>query len=259
MLARRIGAVASFVLFIGLVGNNEAKAAILYGDFDDIPPGAVMYLDVTESSATDTLPPALFGPPSVSANTLDFDPEGFGAYSTNGINDITDGQLNFDIMTLPGAGLTSLSFRESGDFTLDGTGTSITEIGAGIAVMVEILAVDGLMLDTPIQVIGSTSFSANLESSPGTSQPWGNVLFVDFGPALMNNQIEVIDGVTKAKVVLDDTLYAISESSSVALVAKKDFQIIPNGSLDPTVPEPSTLGLMSLAVVGVMLRRRRTA
>ena len=92
--------------------NHCASAAIMYGDFDDIPPGVVMYTDVTESSATDPISLPLFGAPTIVANDLDFDPMSFGATAPIGPStaDLTDGQLNFGFTALPGRGLSGLAF-----------------------------------------------------------------------------------------------------------------------------------------------------
>jgi hypothetical protein len=258
MTTRKKGVFAPCVLLLVLVGFGRAQAApINYGDVDDIPPGAVMYLDVTESSVTD--PGPLFGIPNVNLDDLDFDPMGFGASSTNGISDITDGQLNFGIMTLPGAGLTSLQFSERGDYTLAGTGTGVTQVGAGIAVMIEILAVDGAALIQPLQLFANASISQDLVSGGGQDVPWSLGLLIDLGAALTQNNIDYLEGVSKAKVVLDNTLFAISEQSSIALIVKKDFHVTPGGDLQPDVPEPSALVLAALAAMSLVLRRRRAA
>jgi hypothetical protein len=61
-------------------------------------------------------------------------------------------------------------------------------------------------------------------------------------------------GATKAEVVLNNSLVAISEPGSVAFIAKKDFVI---GVVPEVVPEPSTLGLMGLALCGLGATARR--
>ena len=243
-----------FMLVIALtaLASNAHAAAINYGDFSDIPPGAVMYLDVTESSGTDAVP--LFGSPSITEDTLDFDPKGFVAFSGSGGSDLTDGQLNFSIETLPGAGISSILFREGGDYSLLGTGTAGTMVAGGISVHVEIIEVDGVALPSPIDVFASASFSANLVSSPTTLSPWSNTLFVDFGPALANIPHNL--GVTRANVVLDDLLAAISEPLSTALIAKKDFTIIPTIEGNP-IPEPASLALFTLGAICVFRRGSR--
>lgn len=240
--------------------SAPVDAAIMYGDFSDIPPGAVMYLDVTESSSTDPVPPPQYGAPSITGNTLDFDPTAFGAHAENGVPgaDLTDGQLNFGFMTVAGAGLKSLTLRESGDFSLVGAGTTITSVAAGIFAEVEISHVNHTALADPITVIASTQFSAALTTSPGLNQPWGNVLFVDFGPALINAGFNPsVDFATKGEVVINDTLAAISEinPNTIAFIAKKDFKVRPGVGI---VPEPTTTALCGLALLicGTTSRRR---
>ncbi len=252
-LARNLGVALAAVAFCGVASSS--LAAILHGDFSDIPPGAVMYLDVEESSATDPIPPARYGTPTVVVNTLDFDPMNFEASATAGDSDLFDGQLNFSFMTIPNNGLTSLTIAEGGTFSLLGSGTSVTSVAAGIYVDVEITHVDGLQLVTPINVVGSTQFTTDLISTPGSDLPWSNSLVVDFTSALA--QAGHAGGVaTKGNVVINDTLGAISESipqATTALIAKTDFKIIPGGDL---VPEPTAMGLVLLGLAGASLRRR---
>ncbi len=246
-------------------GSSSVLAAIMYGDFSDIPPGIVMYTDVTESSGTDPVPPPRFGPPDVRDNTLDFRTMQFAALSEDDGADLFDGQLNFGMMVLQNAsgvagGFDGLVIDESGDFTLFGAGSSATAVGAGIFAEVEILAVDGAPLATPITVVGSTQFSTDLNASPGLNQPWGNSLLVDFGPALNNAGIDPEFGVTKARVVLDDTLVAVSEPNTLAFIAKKDFKVTPfdvepNPNFEP-IPEPTTAVIAMALVAGLCVYRR---
>ncbi len=247
-----------------LFGSSAAWAgSINYGDFGpDFPPGVTIYLDVKESSGTDPVPPPLYGPPSLSGDTLDFDPAGFVASATGGDEDITDGQLNFDLMVLQtlddvAGGVTALAISESGDFTLYGSGTTTTSIAAGIFAEVVIFEVDGVAVD-PITVVASTQFSTDLVSSPGLVQPWGMTLLIDFGPALINAGLQPAFGATKMEVVIDDQLVAVSEDDTVAYIAKKDFTINPVVTLNPDfepVPEPAT-ALLLLTVIAAAARRR---
>jgi hypothetical protein len=248
--------VCGLVLLASIPGTagTVVAAPIHYGDFGpDFPPGGVAYLDVTESSGTDATP--LFGVPALTANTLDFDPVGFAASATDGASDVTDGQLNFTLSVLDGAGATSLLLHESGDYTLFGSGTTATAAAAGVSIEIDILEVDQVALTTPIPVFANASIGLNLvNNGPVVLAPWSIGLLVDFGFVLDANNIDFDLGVTKAEVVIDDELLASSEDLSIARLAKKDFLIAPGIEGNP-IPEPGTLALFALSGL-VFLRRR---
>jgi PEP-CTERM motif len=245
-----------------LAATPSLAASINHGDFGpDFPPGILMYQGVTESSGTDPLPPARYGVPTITGDTLDFDPKEFVASATGGGLDITDVQLNFTLMSLPLTGITSLMISEEGDFTLFGGGTALTQVGAGLSIFVDIMAVDGVTLATPLSINLSTFFSANLVADgPTMNEPWDNSLFVDLGAALVNADIPYQWGVSKAEIVIDDQLLAISELASIAFISKKDFTIAPTVIIDPEflLPEPSSMAMMvfALAGFGAAFRRR---
>lgn len=247
-----------FVLFAVLsVGAMPAWAApINYGDFGPDPPGATRYLQVTESSATDPIPPGRYGEPTLNQNTLDFNPTQFVAFAAGGDLDITDVQLNYTLMTTPLAGATNMLITESGDFTLIGGGTALTQVAAGVAIQIDILAVDGSPLADPISKAFSETFSANLvDDGPIQVAPWGNSLFIDFEAILDDYEVPFELGVSKANIVIDNQLIAISEATSVSFIAKKDFRIRTNVEI---VPEPASLAMMFVAVgaFGCVVRRR---
>jgi len=229
-----------------LAAPNARAASIHYGDFSDIPPGSVTFLDVTESSITDLLP--LYGAPTAIADSLDFDPMGFGASSVGGVADITDGQLNFGLWSE--TGMSSISFSEAGDFSLAGSGTAATQTLAGLNVLVDILEVDGVVLDEAIQVGGNVTFLADLANDAGVVVPWSLGLVIDLTGALLEQQVEFRVGVTHAEVALDNQLLALSEAGSAAFIAKKDFGV--------SVPEPSSLLLGVLVLAAVLREGRRS-
>lgn len=247
---------------LAIHANFSAADPIHYGDFGpDYPPGVTMYLDVTESSGTDPLPPGRYGPPTINGDNLDFDPKEFVAYALGGAMDITDVQLNFTLMSLPLSGVTSIMIAEGGDFTLSGIGTALTHVAAGVSMTIDIFEVDGVPLPQPIHVFQSTAIIRDLVSDgPVVLAPWDNGLLMNFIPILNEHEINFEWGVSKAEVVIDNQLFAISEPESLAFIAKKDFSITTNVVIDPdfVIPEPATLALMALAIAcfGVVFRRR---
>lgn len=253
------------VACIAAVASPNSYAAIMYGDFSDIPPGFVMYLDVTESSGAVDVPPARYGQPTVDGNDLNFNPKQFVADAGNGLSDFIDVQLNFWLMAMEddngrvSGGLTSLVFDEGGDFTLAGSGTSITSIGAGVSALVTIMEVDGVALAEPIEVFASSSITKDLVADgPAILAGWSNGLFVDFVAPLASNNVDYDFGVTKATVRVNDQLLAFSEPGSRAFIAKKKFNIEPGGNPNPNfnIPEPTAMALMASLLVGACVYRR---
>ena len=247
--------VFSLLATVSMAVNSTHAGIINYGDFGpDALAGSTMYLGVTESSGTDAVP--LFDTPALSADTLDFAPKTFVASAVDGSSDLTDGQLNFDMMALPGTAMTSLLITEGGDYTLFGTGTAATQIAAGLSVDITILEVDGVALASPVSLFASSSITRDLANDgPVVSTSWSNGVLLDFAPALAGNNIGYTLGVTKMQVVIDDTLVAISEDLSTALISKKDFTLEPATTGNP-IPEPASVMLMGLGVFTVLNRRR---
>jgi hypothetical protein len=260
LTARRFFSASAAALAIALVGlaTSVAQAAsISYGNFGPVAPG-VSFWNVTESSGTDAVP--LYGPPTPFATGLDFDPTSFVASATGGAADITDGQMNFtvqgQIVNNNAVAIKSIGLNEGGDYTLVGGGTAASQVIAGAILGVKVVEIDGVAV-APINlspVNGSVAY--NLAANSGIVQPWSLGLMVNVESQLTSLGVPFIVGATKAEVVLNNSLVAISEPGSVAFIAKKDFviSIVPEGGI---VPEPSTLGLMGLALCGLGATARR--
>src|SRR5688572_57585 len=128
--ARRSGA----VLVLAMMTQPSPGAQINYGSHMGTH---VTYVNVTEDSgAGEPLP--LFGAPTVTGNSIDFNPTGFDAASVNGGSDITDSNLVFMVTAKSGSRIQSITFRESGDTTLAGNvapgtmGTASAAFASGV-------------------------------------------------------------------------------------------------------------------------------
>ena len=237
------GTMALGLAVVALFSQLASGASISYGDFGPVPPG-VSFLDVKESSGTDPVP--LYGPPTPFATGLDFDPTSFAASSAGGGGDITDGQLNFTVMS--NGGITFLSLAEWGDYTLTGVGTAGTQVTAGTVVLAKVTEINGVSV-APINLLPvNASVGFNLLANPGIVQPWSLGLGLNVAAQLGPGK-----AATKLDVAINNQLIAISEPGSVAFIAKKDFVITVE-----TVPEPTT-GILALAgtALGLAAFRRR--
>lgn len=257
---------AALLAAASLCFGSATQAAILHGDFSDVPPGGVMYLDVEESSFSVPVPPnELYGAPTVTSNLLDFDNMAFGTSSSDGASSLIDGQLNFTIMALPGAGLTAFSIVEGGDYSFTGvTPTPGTFVSASAGATISILEIDDVplgnpvTLTAPISTFASDTFVTDYPTTGGAPStgllPWSLVTFVDLGPVLPSGHFA-----TKIEVAIDNQLSTATTPGNQAAIAKKDFKIIPVGDLIPNdiVPEPASILLVCLlGMLGVARRVR---
>lgn len=234
---------AAAIAFAVLTAGATQAASISYGNFGPDAAGQI-FNGVMESSGTDGVP--LYGPPQLLANGLDFDPTSFVASASNGTTDTTDGQLNFAVDTVNNTPINSLSLNEGGDFTLVGSGgTAATAVFAGAIIRVTVTEINGLAVTPFTLPTSSASVGFNLVSNGGVVQPWSLGTTINIAGQLPAGQ-----SATGIEVVIDNQLNALSQTGTIAFIAKKDFTInIPN------VPEPTTLA--GVGLVSVLLRRRR--
>ena len=239
MIYRTLAAGAFLVL--GLSTAVQA-ASINYGNFNSNPPG-VMFLNVTESSGTDAVP--LFGPPTVVGQDLAFSPTpAFEASSAGGGVDVTDGQLNYTIMS---DDVTLVNALEGGIFSLTGVGTPATNVLAALSLRATVTQINGVDV-TPITLTPSTvATQYNLIANPGANQPWALATSVDVATQLANLGFGAGQNATKVDVVIDNQLVAISELGSQAEIVKTRFGI----------PEPTTLVLGAFGLCGMLAAARK--
>ena len=236
----------ALALLLALVGapRPSSGASISYGDFGPVAPG-IQFLGVVESSGTDPVP--LYGAPAPVPVGLDFDPMGFVATAAGGGVDLTDGQLNLTLLAGPSLGITAISLLEAGDYTLGGTGTSVSEVLAGAILRASVTGINGLDV-APIDLVPvNASVGFALNTNAGVVQPWSLGLALDVAA-----QLGPDERATRIELSIDDALMAVSELSSLAFIAKKEFRLEVDGlGVDIVVPEPTSALLLLLGAAAL--------
>lgn len=238
------GSLAAMLSFVCC--SLATAAPINYGDFSGT---SVMYLDVTETANTPDDSTPLYGPPTLDGNKLDFDPTDFKAEAQVSSTDITDGQLNFTLMALPGSSISTVTITEGGAYTLAGSGTAATLIQYALGVgAVTVTEVDGIALPTSVPLaLGSVSGNDDLSQGLDLATPWNLSLTYDVDAALTAASVPFTSGATKLEFAIDNQLVALREQFSLSSVSKFDFMIdVETDPLDPNeIPEPTSLLLLA--------------
>lgn len=247
-----------FALLLGFAAYcfsaTSYAASINYGNFSG---ATVNYIGVTEASNSGDAVP-LFGPPTVSGDSLDFNPVGFNANSSNGGADITDGNLTFMTQAKPGFGLFNMLIQEFGDTSMVGFGNDTTFTSVTLHGILNVQEVGGVGINSvsiPISITnfnpsgGTFGLASDFGGGPGGTLPWNGSVLLDFtlaNPAIAaayaSQGLDPSKPVTKVTLNFDNTLIAISQQGTSALIAKKDHVIITTNT-----PEPTSLGLLLLA------------
>jgi len=243
------------------------------------------YVNVTEDTgATEPLP--LFGAPTVTGDSMDFNPVGFDATSTGVASDITDSNLVFMVTAKSGSRIRSITLNESGDTTLAGNvmpgsmGTASAVFGSGVLDIHEVDFTGINHISVPFSFTFNPSGGTYFLGTDGGGGPtfntnWTGSVTLDIEAILIANGFTIppgtIDpdgGATKISLDLDDTLVAVSQQGTESVISKKDFGLRtvranvptePGVGVEP-IPEPTTIALAAFAALGLLVAyRRRTA
>ena len=241
---------AAFAVTCTFSAFGQTTEDIQYGDFTG---STVDYFDVSEDFQ------GLFGAPVVSGDSLVFSPlefVAFAAQAEDGNIAFTDGSLSFTVASQsPDQPISSLTLEESGAFAFGGTGTEATSVSVAAAFSINILEVDGVAFDGASQIVSSNEIlSANIVDSPGIGQVYSTSVNIDIAGLAAALNPSITGNITRASVVLDNQLLAVSEDGSIAFVDKKSVDVV-----TITVPEPASVALLGFGSLCVLARRRRTA
>ena len=270
-----------FALLAGWIAWSLASSSqavpINYGDF---LASTVTYRMVTEDTNSPGDATPLFGTPTISGNSMDFNPIGFDSESSGAAgNDITRGELVFmvEANNKQVHAIQNLSIKELGDLTLSGNGTDATSVSVRMPTVIEIVEVDGVAI-TPIELSMMSSpplpvlnpmfavLPSNASSdgtfqlaTDGGGQPiyatqWAGSLFVDLQDALLKSGMPFTRGVTKINVSFANVFASTSEDGTVARIAKKDVSGL---TVTANIPEPASSGLALMALAAGLLAARR--
>lgn len=224
-----------------LVLSGVAQAApINYGDYFGVASGEVDFINVREASATDPFPmhDPLYGAPIRDENRLIFTPLTFASFAANGAADTTSGTLSMIIRADAGQFLDSIFIHETGDFSLAGVGTPATSA-----------TINGLLTVTELAPGSSPTMTSTLSVNPAT--PYALPADTD-GEFTADTMIDVSGlGIREIVLNFNNNLQTTSENGTVSFIQKKTIVI----TVNPPVPEPTTIALLSMG--GVLLVRRR--
>jgi hypothetical protein len=276
-LSNRLAVVAGAILLFSVLSNPVLSAQMNYGSHMGTN---VTYVNVTEDSGADE-PSVLFGPPTVTGNSMDFNPTGFDAESEEVDADITDSNLVFMVTAKSGSRISQITLNEAGDTTLSGNvtpgsmNTASAVFASGVLDIHEVNFQGINHISVPFSFTFSPSGGTYFLGTDGGGGPafateWNGSVTLDIDAILTANgfvippgAIDPDGGATKISIDMDNTLVAVSQAGTDARIAKKDFGAVvirsnvptePGG--DPEIPEPASFVLVGLSVLGLGMARR---
>jgi hypothetical protein len=260
--------VLGVALVAALASRPAAGAQINYGSHMGTH---VTYVNVTEDSGSDE-PLPLFGAPTVTGDSIDFNPVGFDAAAgPAGTSDITDSNLVFMVTAKTGSRIDSMTLNEIGAATLAGNvapgsmGTAAAVFASGALDIHEVDFTGINHISVPFSLTFSPSGGTFFLGTDGGGGPifntvWTGSATLPIHDILIANGYGSLQGATKISIDLDNTLVAVSQLGTTATISKKDvggvgIDIVIRQVGD--IPEPAGLSLALTALLGGWLRSRR--
>lgn len=228
----KIMATSAFVMGQLLSGSVLAASVTLSGDTVDY-------------TFDDTLL-GLFGPASLSGDTLYFTPVNFQAESLNGDGySLTNSTMNIQVSAHEGWAFSNMSLIEKGDYMLLGSAST-----ADVAGQMRVRDLSAVLDD----MTASIQTTAILDHIGLPTTNWEADAVIDLSAWTDTQAVNV----TVQNLLLAST----SGASSLAFVDKKFVGLTPTLAAIPTspVPEAHTYGMMlaGLGLIGWKIKRRRS-
>jgi hypothetical protein len=244
------------LIAVAACAGSSLAQPILYGNFN-----ATHYIfqGVTENSTSPGhVGQTLFGAPTITDDSMAFNPLNFASQSTAGpggfASDTVDGLLQFNICANQGSFVSMFNFNERGDYTLNGLPTAFASASVGCSVNIRVTQVNGVAI-SPVGFNSGLLFSpssGNFVFPPTASaSPWTGTGMFDIDGFLAS--LAVTGHATKVEISLDNVLNTIASNGATARIVKKQAE----GVTINVLPAPGAAALLGLG--GLVASRRRRA
>ena len=232
----------------------------------NVEAGLVEFINISQSGQGPGDPPNPYGIPTILGDSLEFrGPAAFAATSFDGNFDIqdsfTDGFVSFSVEADDDTWITGFSLRERGGRTLlelPFPGTDTTRVRVIALGSISVTELDhgntALTPDAALPIGIGFDVTWDLINNPGASL-WSAFDAKNIENILTQRGVTFDHGATALDFFMNNQLLAISEEGTFAFIDKKriDFDV----STEMLIPEPATIVLALMGIIGVFDSRQR--